>query len=453
VYERSSNREIATVFTSFLLLRLHRRAGSGAAALAFVILIGGSAVAAAQESVLHSFGGGARNPYAGLIADANGVLYGTTANGGFGAGFGTVFALSPPASGGTHWTETVLHRFGGRDGLNPRAGLISDANGVLYGTTAIGGDDDNGTVFALAPPAAGKTRWTHRVLHHFRGARDGSFPEAGLIADANGVLYGTTANGGFGAGFGTVFALSPPASGETRWTHRVLYRFRGDRDGRGPVAGLIADANGVLYGTTVSGGFVPSGGGFGTVFALSPPVSGETRWTHRVLYRFGFRGDGDGGFPYAGLIADANGVLYGTTASGGESNRGTVFALAPPAPGETRWTETVLYPFRGNRDGQFPYAGLIADANGVLYGTTASGGDGDRGTIFALAPPAPGETRWRETVLHRFGRSHGRDGRNPYAGLIADANGVLYGTTVNGGGNFDRGGTVFALRLATGELF
>jgi uncharacterized repeat protein (TIGR03803 family) len=278
-----------------------------------------------------------------------------------------------------------------------------------------------GTVFALSPPAAGETRWTETVLHRFRGVRhggDGAAPFAGLIADANGVLYGTTVAGGDTScslpgpapGCGTVFALSPPAAGETWWTERVLYSFRGGlRDGAFPEAGLIADAKGVLYGTTFQGGentgfsCVMGAGalGCGTVFALSPPAAGKTLWTERVLYRFQ-AGDGDGNFPQAGLIADAKGVLYGTTAGGGMMfcgdpndpvHCGTIFALSPPTAAETRWTETVLYRFDIDHGGPPGPSGLIADAKGVLYGTTGGGGYNDIGTVFALSPPTAGETR------------------------------------------------------------
>jgi uncharacterized repeat protein (TIGR03803 family) len=417
---------------------MNRQTGFGAA-LGIAVLIGVSAAAAAQERLLYSFRNGrdGRSPLAGLIVDANGVLYGTTSNGGE-TDTGTVFALSPPAAGETRWIEKVLYSFRRRrDGGEPSAGLIADAKGVLYGTTTSGGDSFDGTVFALSPPAAGETRWTETVLYRFRGGRDGRLPFAGLIADANGVLYGTTSNGGDNDN-GTVFALSPPAAGATRWTETVLHRFRGGPDGRFPFAGLIVDANGVLYGTTSAGGETDTG----TVFALSPPAAGKTRWTHTVLHSF--RGTPDGGEPFAGLIADAKGVLYGTTTSGGDSFNGTVFALSPPTAGETRWTKTVLYSFRGTPDGRLPFAGLIADAKGVLYGTTAYGGiksRNDSGAVFALSPPAAGETRWTETVLYRFGV--GLDGFGPFAGLIADAKDVLYGTTTYGGDNGN--GTVFAL--------
>ncbi len=157
---------------------------------------------------------------------------------------------------------------------------------------------------------------------------------------------------------------------------------------------------------------------------------------------YGFTGGGD---PEAGLIMDASGALYGTTEHGGGDDSGTVFMLTPPVAGETRWTETVLHTFTGGADGFAPLAGLIMDASGALYGTTWSGGPGcvgaNCGTVFKLTPPASGETRWTETVLHSF--TGGADGADPGAGVIMDASGALYGTTVNGGGRAPRCGTVF----------
>jgi uncharacterized protein YceK len=176
-----------------------------------------------------------------------------------------------------------------------------------------------------------------------------------LIADESGALYGTTALGGNSAcsvlGCGTVFKLTPPSQGETAWTETVLYSFKGASDGANPFASLISGESGALYGTTLLGG---SGNCFGsecgTVFKLTPPAEGETVWTETVLYSF--NGGSDGNFPRASLIADERGALYGTTSSGGGSNCpgfvcGTVFKLTPPAEGQTAWTETVLYGFKG----------------------------------------------------------------------------------------------------------
>jgi uncharacterized repeat protein (TIGR03803 family) len=288
----------------------------------------------------------------------------------------------------------VLYRFqGGSDGFFPVAGLIADSEGALYGTTG-GGGSNNDTVFKLTPAhdkATGKTTWTENVLYRFQGGSDGYFPLAGLIADSEGALYGTTQNGGSGDN-GTVFKLTPPAKGrspltQTAWTETVLYRFQSGSDGSLPAAGLIADREGALYGTTQFGGsgcqhLPPGSSGCGTFFKLTPARK-QTAWTESVLYRF--QGGGDGSYPYAGLIADSEGALYGTTAFSGSlgNGAGTVFKLTP-ARNQTAWTESVLYIFQGGSDGSLPLARLIADKEGALYGTTVNGGTAGRGTVFKL---------------------------------------------------------------------
>jgi uncharacterized repeat protein (TIGR03803 family) len=377
--------------------------------LALAIVLGALAAARASAqtlTTLHSFGvSDGANPEAGLIADASGNLYGTTAGGGAHSA-GTVFKLTPSGS------ETVLYTFiGSTDGGAPEAGLIADASGNLYGTTVYGGGCGNGTVFKLTPSGS------ETVLHGFCLSTDGLLPYAGLIADASGNLYGTTSQGGGSAncvggvgGCGTVFVV-PPSGSET-----VLHSFTDSGDAAYPDAGLIADASGNLYGTTNSGGAY----GAGTVFKLTPSGS-ET-----VLYSFI---NTSGALPgKAGLIADASGNLYGTTNSGGAYSYGTVFKLTPSG------SETVLYSFTGGSDGRGPEAGLIFDASGNLYGTTFSGGAHGYGTVFKLTPSGS------ETVLHSF---TGSDGAYPAAGLIADAAGNLYGTTVEGG--VSDLGTVFKL--------
>jgi uncharacterized repeat protein (TIGR03803 family) len=214
------------------------------------------------EKVLWSFGGGTDGilPRDWLIFDAAGNLYGTTTTGGTSSA-GTVFELSPSGGG---WTEQVLHAFNGTDGRNPIAGLIFDAAGNLYGTTNQGGTSNLGTVFELTP-AAGRT-WTEQVLHNFGGGTDGAGPQAGLIFDAAGNLYGTTFSGGSYGG-GTVFRLN--AQGEV-----LLQSFSGT-DGANPVGGLVFDAAGNLYGTTNLGGASSfCSGGCGTVFEITPvPVA------------------------------------------------------------------------------------------------------------------------------------------------------------------------------------
>ena len=224
-----------------------------------------------------------------------------------------------------------------------------------------------------------------------------------------------------------VILLLAPAAGAAS-KYKVLHRFHGGaNDGSAPFAGLILDAAGNLYGTTHDGGASNDG----TVFKLTPNADGS--WAESVLYSF--IGGNDGANPWAGLIFDTAGDLYGTTNAGGASNFGTVFKLTPNADGS--WTESVLHSFNG-RDGYWPEAGLIFDAAGNLYGTTWHGGASDSGTVFKLTPNADGS--WTQSVLHSF---NGRDGANPEAGLIFDAAGNLYGTTLDGGGH--NMGTVFKL--------
>ncbi|MGA2904820.1 MAG: choice-of-anchor tandem repeat GloVer-containing protein, partial [Candidatus Korobacteraceae bacterium] len=385
-----------------------------------VILLATSTWAATNwnEKVLYSFSGGDGARPIGLIFDAAGNLYGATEYGGT-YGYGTVFKLSPAAGGG--WTEKVLHSFNrnGTDGAEPLAGLIRDDHGNLYGTTWGGGAGSNcgtggcGTVFELSPTAG--RGWTETVLHNFdNNGADGVDSSAGLIFDAGGNLYGTTQLGGT-YNNGTVFKVSP---GEGGWTETVLYSFGSVNDGGTPIAGLMLDAVGNLYGTTWGGGTYY----YGTAFEVTPTTGGG--WTEQVLHNFG--NGTDGRYLSAGLIFDAAGNLYGTTAAGGTySYGGTAFELTPNGSGN--WTEQVLYNFCPDwpncADGYYPYAGLIFDAAGNLYGTTSYGGTGG-GTVFELTPAAGGG--WTETVLLNF---NGTDGAYPYAGLIFDAAGNLYGTT------------------------
>jgi uncharacterized repeat protein (TIGR03803 family) len=393
-----------------------------AAVIGFLITWG-SVNAVGQEQVLHAFNGadGIR-PDAGVILDGSGNVYGTTSGGGGSrCDCGTVFKLSLGTNG--KWTRTVLHRFNGKDGANPFAGVISDAAGNLYGTTWLGGNSQNpcdsncGVVFKLSPGANGA--WTETVLHEFNG-KDGAEPYAGLIFDAAGNLYGATSVGGTSSccGFGTVFKLSPGANG--KWTETVLHSFNG-KDGANPYAGVIFDGAGNLYGTTFS-----AATGKSTVFRLTPSANGK--WTHTVLHPFSGK---DGRSLYAGLIFDAEGNLYGATEDGGAYNGGTVFKLSPGANG--KWTHTVLLHAFNGADGAQPYAGLVFDAAWNLYGTTFEGGTSKScigcGTVFKLSPQANG--KWSETVLYSF---NGYDGQGPLLGsLNFDTSGRLYGTTTAGG--------------------
>ena len=365
-----------------------------------------------------------------------GTLYGSANTGGaFGAG--AVFALTPPAGGKPSWSETLLHSFAGKDGASATGKLLQSSNGVLYGVTTAGGPagiNGLGTVYALTPPASGQTKWTETILHAFTGTAkgDGAYPAAGLIADQTGALYGTTGSGGTVTsddpqGNGIVFKLSPPAQGQGSWTETVLYRFTGP-DGSTPQGSLLLAKNGALYGTTYIGGSA----GEGTVFKLAPPTGSSALWTETVLYSFNASVNNDGAIPgQEQLIADAKGALYGTVSQGGLNGFGAAFKLTPPAGPAMGWTETLIHNFTGN-DGASPYVGLLAGRNGGLYGVAQQGGAFQFGTIFKLVPPSTG-TNWAATVLHSFNPAYGKDGSNAAGALIADGMGNFLGTTATGG--------------------
>lgn len=286
---------------------------------------------------------------------------------------------------------------------------------------------------------------TESVLYRFQGGSDGANPQASLIADSAGNLYGTTTYGGGSAlcvvfagkpaGCGTVFKLSRNPSGV--WTESVLYSFQGGSDGAEPFAGLVMDSKGNLYGTTGYGGDSQcSAFGCGAVFQLTPPTSQGGSWTETLLYSF--QGGNDGSGPQGNLVFDHSGNLYGTTTVGGGSVNcsgnggcGTIFRLAPPTVSGGMWAETVLYSFNG-ANGELPFAGLAFDKKGNLYGTTYIGGLGPSGgTVFRANPPAS-SGNWTVKVLHSFQR--GSDGGTIMAGVILDAAGNVYGTTMYGGG-------------------
>jgi uncharacterized repeat protein (TIGR03803 family) len=317
------------------------------------------------ETVVYRFSGqDGANPHAGLVRDGAGNLYGTTSGGG--AGVGVVFKLSPSG------TETVLHSFTGDDGINP-LDLVRDAAGNLYGTTASGGSWNIGVVFELV---RSDSTYQSKVLFTFTGnmKQDGAYPLAGLVRDVAGNLYGTTSYGGT-HGWGVVFKLSPTGS-ET-----VLHSFTNGADGAYPAAGLIQDAAGNLYGTTYGAG----AHGFGVVFELIRCDSEPSGYEFRPLYSF--TGGAAGAYPLAGLVRDMAGNLYGTTSYGGTHGWGVVFKLSPTG------SETVLHSFTNGADGAYPAAGLIQDAAGNLYGTTTQGGATSTceppygcGVVFKLTP-------------------------------------------------------------------
>lgn len=380
------------------------------------LLVAAHPAHAQTETVLYNFTGGSdgAHPQSRLTSDGKGNFFGTTYQGGA-SGAGTVFELSPSGSGG--WNEAVLHSFSGGlnigpDGAGPSGPVIFDSGGNLYGTTIFGGTDyiycSYGTVFELSPAGAS---WTETTLYSScdYNALGVGFVN-GLIMDAPGNLYGTTSRSGPND-YGNVFELSPSVGG---WTGQAIYSKAVSND-----SGLMMDT-GNIFGTTPS-----------TVFELSP--NGIGGWNPTVIHLFA-------GYPYDGTgakgtpVLDQAGNLYGTTYEGGVYNRGTVYVLSRGQDGE--WTEKILYSFPGGKNGANPAAGIVFDAAGNIYGTTALGGSNGHGTVFELA--ALGGSHYQHIVLWTF---NGTDGEGPLGSLILDNASNLYGTTNSGGSS--NAGTVF----------
>jgi uncharacterized repeat protein (TIGR03803 family) len=378
------------------------------AVLAATLVFVSGAKAASNFEVLHEFlDRPGMNPSAALVADSAGNLYGTTrfsVGQNCDEGCGVVFEL---ARSGGHWTYNIIHRFSGTDGAEPFAALIVDSAGNLYGTTETGGANGMGTVYEVSPSG---TNWKEKVLHSFGGSDHLSYPNSGLTMDASGNLYGTALYTGARAQ-GGVFELKPSGG---RWQETIIYNFSRDAGGFGPSGGtLVWDSAGNLYGVTNSGGahkqgvvfrLTPSSGGnwteavlysflnpsgngvtfdsagnlYGTtvdggltscnppygcggVFELSPSGSG---WTFHMLHRFN---GSDGWFAYYGVTVDSAGNLYGATYYGGAyggGDYGLVFKLSRSGG---IWMETVLHSF-GRSDGANPSGGLIFGPEGALYG-------------------------------------------------------------------------------------
>jgi uncharacterized repeat protein (TIGR03803 family) len=402
---------------------------------ATVVVLACSFALGQQYKVLWSFGGEPNDgsvPVSNLVSDEPGNLYGTTEFGGVNNG-GTVFELSPGSEG--TWTESVLYNFctdtsNGlcNDGQYPVAGLIFDEAGNLYGTTTYGGaglcGSSCGTVFELSPPASPGGAWTEAVLYSFCAGsnlecQDGSDPADQLIFDTSGNLYGTTSSGGTGnGGYGSVFELSPGASG---WTLTTLYDFcmnghaRICPDGAMPEAGLAFDKSGNLYGTTELGGAKNSQGA-GTVYELSP---GAGSWTQTVVLALSPSGRGLT-IPMGTVSFDPIGNLYSTASEGFPG--GGVFELRP----KTRTERHFLFDVN---NGSGPVAGVIVDSKRrAIYGTTGGGGSGQGGTVFTI------NASGQETVLYNFCQeANCADGQCPYASVIEDEARNLYGTTKLGG--------------------
>jgi uncharacterized repeat protein (TIGR03803 family) len=407
-----------------------RAAAAGLAlAIMFVLTLGATEAIQAQTfQVIHNFTGGidGQEPNFGLTIDAAGTLYGTTFEGD--TGTGTAYKLAHKPTG---WALTPLYVFTvTSNGVIPYSTLVIGRDGKLYGTTGFGGigpclaygHTGCGTVFTLQMPGTfchtPYCPWIETPLYKFSGHSDGSNPYgATVVFDQAGNLYGTTFGGGGGsctAGCGVVYKLTPAGSG---WTESVVYTFTGGADGASPWAGVTLDQAGNLYGTTSSGGAF----GGGTVYELSPSGSG---WTQKTLHSF--QRQPDGASPYAGLIFDQSGNLYGATQYGGSGGGGTAFELTPSGGS---WTYTVLYNFIGSGGGlaKGPVANLVMDSAGNLYGTTAGDGAYRFGSAFKLTHGTGG---WTYTSLHDF--TSGPDGGYPRSNLVFDASGKLYGTAYAG---------------------
>jgi len=329
-----------------------------------------------RENVIYALEYPEKGPASSLIFDPAGNLYGTAVYGGV-YGDGSAFELTPNGDGS--WTSNVLHSFiyDFVDGHYVSGGLVMDKSGNLYGTTDIGGDacfpNGCGTVYELSPNGDGT--WTETILHSFAndgryGYNDGMLPLAGMIFDASGNLYGTTANGGNGDG--TVFELSP--NGDGTWNEKILHSFVNDT--YCPHAGVIFDSAGNLYGTTYNGFYGPS-----AIFELTPNPDGS--WSERLLYAFA--DDGKSGYlPAGGVVMDDKGNLYGTTSVGGAYGYGVVYQFGPKSS-IGRNTEYRVQPF-ANHPGAYPYSTLIFDSSGNLYGTTSGDGVTTFGSVFEITP-------------------------------------------------------------------
>lgn len=396
-----------------------------------------------SESVLHAFGDipdGAQ-PLVGLVEDGAGNLYGGTNTGGAYT-FGSVFELSPNGSGG--YTYNLLYSLTGGVEGGFLTSLSIDSNANLYGTTSLGSSQANayGTVFELSKGLDGT--WILSNAYGFTGTTDGERPQAGLVVDSAGNVYGTALGGGTSS-VGTVFELQ---LSNNQWSEQTLHAFSGT-DGAYPYSGLLVDKAGNLYGTTTGGGT----GNQGVLFKLHKTAN--QGWVETVLHNF-TGGASDGVSPSGNLIFDRAGNIYGTAAAGLQPIGlccGGVFKLT--RSGQITW----LYAFTGGADGSGPQSGVTFDKEGNLYGNTGTGGGGIAewcgsgapvsgcGVVFKLTPSLGNQTTpWTESVLDTF--TGGADGDGPLGTLLFDNAGNLYGTTVYGGINYGLNGfgVVFELK-------
>ena len=474
---------------------LRRSANHYAMWLQAVVLAAGSFSGGAQS--LHSFAGGADGAYpeGGLTLGAHGVLYGTTRVGGSSPsctdpqGCGTVYQLTPPSTPGQPWSETVIYTYPSVNGAfaYPVSAPTVGPSGELYITSYFGGQDTVGDVSKFTPPASPGGMWNRTELYTFSSpGGDPQNPAASVVIGPDGVLYGTVPYSGtsincggvFGTtyGCGGVYSLKPPAIPGAPWTEETLYTFQGGTDGAFPINALVVGKNGVLYGSTNVGGlgtlclidtvqhigfrspatFATIPANCGTIFELDPPAAAGGDWTETILYNF--QGGLDGGFPNA--LTYRNGKLYGTVTFGGDPRNcggagcGGVFELSPPAVPGTEWTEKVLYSFTSGRDGLFPSAGVAVDADGTIYGTTLDGGNRN------ACPANPGCGIVYQLKPPSLGlgwresvlhRFSVSDGWTPTGTVTLGADGALYGVTRYGGSSTTCAGCGTVFRVNPGR--
>ena len=384
------------------------------------------------------------------------------------AGLLSLVLLSMAVHASAEWNEKVLYSFQSvPDGATPVGAVVFDKQGNLYGATRDGGSSSCpsvqqcGTVYRLAPPAKSGDPWKETVLYIFKGntSKDGASPYGGLVIDAAGNLYGTTGYGGTRncvvlgilMGCGTVFELSPPRQKGGKWTETVLYSFPTPKQGFVPWGDLVFDGAGNLYGATIYGGGYGTNCGdayykyCGAVFELSPPKINGGKWTEKVLY--GFKGGMDGANPNGGLVLDSKDAVYGTSFGGGNESGecgaggcGTAFKVNPPTQKGGAWTETVLHRFNRNTGD----GGLPSAGFAVDRKGHLYGTT--LTTAFSLAPPLTKVGLWKEAILYTFNQ----DAYDPQGALIFDTSGNLYGT-LEYGNNSSRFGSVFRLRPPNAE--
>lgn len=386
-----------------------------------------------DEKTVYTFGtpgsGDGMYPFGNLVADSAGNLYGTTQSGGANDA-GTIFRLSPGTDG--ERTETILHDFTGRsDGGYPQAGLVFDPAGSLYGTGSSGGLNGTGVIFKLSPQSGG---WNYNVIYSFGPypGSDGFAPDSALVIDKLGNLYGSTYEGGDDSGCfegcGTVFELSPDDKG---WSEQVIHVFSpNSNDGELP-AGVVFGLDGALYGTTQNGG---GSADAGVLYRLKYSKSTD-KWNETILHTFTSAAN-DGGFPEAPLLYHG-GVLYGTSEGGGVNDHGTVFETTYSKT--SGWSTTVLYSFGQSYSGDvFPPQASVVMHDGSLYGTATYGGEYNYyGGVFKLSKSSDGV--WSDTVLYSF---NGTTGDSPEGDLLLQG-GLFYGTSRLGG---DNSGLVYAVK-------